>query len=67
MALPVIAPWLKTAEAINYAKAIKPKKAFPVHDSFLKFPGVFHKLPDNFLSAAGIDFFVPVLGEEFEV
>lgn len=33
LALPTGAPWMKLAEAIDYAKAVKPKVAFPVHDA----------------------------------
>lgn len=33
LALPTGGPWMKIAEAIDYAKAIKPKFAFPIHDA----------------------------------
>lgn len=36
LALPVIGPWMKMEEAIDYAKAIKPKVVFPVHDGMLR-------------------------------
>ncbi len=36
LALPVIAPWMKIEEAIEYAKVIKPKVVFPVHDGMLR-------------------------------
>ncbi len=36
LALPVVAPWLKISEAIDYAKALKPKACFPVHDGALR-------------------------------
>ncbi len=36
LALPVSAPWLKLSEAIEYAKAVKPKIVFPVHDGMLR-------------------------------
>ncbi len=32
LALPVAGPWMKVSEAIDYALAVKAKKAFPVHD-----------------------------------
>lgn len=35
MALPVAGPWCKVSEAIEYALAVKPKTAFPVHDAVL--------------------------------
>lgn len=33
LALPTGGPWMKIAEAIDYAKAVKPKAAFPIHDA----------------------------------
>lgn len=36
LALPVAGPWMKLAEAIEYAKLIKPKIVLPVHDGMLR-------------------------------
>lgn len=33
LALPTGGPWMKLAEAIDYAKAVKPSIAFPIHDA----------------------------------
>ncbi len=33
--LPVSAPWLKLAEAIEFVRAVAPARAFPVHDAML--------------------------------
>jgi L-ascorbate metabolism protein UlaG (beta-lactamase superfamily) len=33
--LPVSAPWLKLSEAIDFARAVGPARAFPVHDAML--------------------------------
>lgn len=33
LALPTGGPWMKIAEAIDYAKAVKPKVVFPIHDA----------------------------------
>ncbi len=35
LALPVAGPWLKVAEAIRYAHAVRPNIAIPVHDAVL--------------------------------
>lgn len=35
LALPVAGPWMKCSEAIDFAKAVKPKKAFGVHDGMI--------------------------------
>jgi len=33
--VPVSAPWLKAAEAIDFIRAVKPRRAFALHDSLL--------------------------------
>jgi L-ascorbate metabolism protein UlaG (beta-lactamase superfamily) len=35
LALPVAGPWLKISEAIDYAKAVKPRVCFGVHDGMI--------------------------------
>lgn len=35
LALPVAGPWMKISEAIDFAKAVKAKKAFGVHDGMI--------------------------------
>ena len=35
LALPVAGPWMKVSQAIDYAIALKPTHAFPVHDMIL--------------------------------
>lgn len=59
LALPIAGPWMKLAEAIDYALELKPKIAFPVHDGMLKHLGSTHILPDNVLGSKGIKFVVP--------
>jgi len=66
LALPVAGPWVKIAETIDYAKAVKPKIAFPVHDGMLKIIGPYHRVPQDTLSAAGIGFTVLPEGQETE-
>jgi len=34
LALPVAGPWVKISESVDYALALKPRIAFPVHDFF---------------------------------
>jgi L-ascorbate metabolism protein UlaG (beta-lactamase superfamily) len=58
LALPVAGPWMTLAQAIDYAKKLKPQHCFPVHDGMLKHLGSIHKLPQNELSQAGIAFVV---------
>jgi L-ascorbate metabolism protein UlaG (beta-lactamase superfamily) len=33
--VPAAAPWLKLAEAIDFVRAVAPKRAFPIHDRML--------------------------------
>jgi L-ascorbate metabolism protein UlaG (beta-lactamase superfamily) len=66
LALPITAPWLKISEAIDYAKKLKPKRAFPVHDAILKNPAMVHRLPSQVLPAAGIEFIALAEGEAYE-
>ena len=35
LAVPAAAPWLKTSEAMDFVKAVKPKQAFLTHDAML--------------------------------
>ncbi len=69
LALPVAGPWMKISEAIDYAKAVKPKKAFPVHDGMF-LPGrgsLSHRLPAQELPKEGIEFISLMEGQEVEV
>ncbi len=67
LALPVCAPWLKMAEALDYAQAINPKVCFPVHDGMLKHTGPFHRLPKAVLEPLGIQFLIPEVGVSFDM
>lgn len=59
LALPTGGPWMKIAEAIDYAKAVHPKHAFPIHDAMYledyRVGGVQRWIGTN-LEAAGISF-----------
>lgn len=37
--LPVTGPWMKIAEAVDYARAVRPRVAVPIHDAFLSEAG----------------------------
>lgn len=69
LALPVAGPWMKISEAIDYAKLLKPKVCFPVHDGMLKpeFNGPTRFAPQKFLPLAGIEFvdILPGASREF--
>lgn len=59
LALPVAGPWMKLSEAIEYAKAVKPKKVFPVHDGMLRQGielGPTRRIPAMLLEPLGIQY-----------
>ncbi len=56
LALPTVAPWMKLSEAIEYALAVKPTYAFPVHDAIATMPGMFARMLTPLLGPEGIDF-----------
>lgn len=56
LALPIAGPWMRAKEAINYALAVAPKAAFPVHDGILKGPGGAHLAAAEYLPRGGINF-----------
>ena len=39
LALPFVAPWAKTAMTIDFANAVRPERAIPIHDVFLNETG----------------------------
>lgn len=60
LALPVAGPWMKLAEAIDYALLLKPGMCFPVHDgifneTFLSFASVY-KATTAVLEPRGVRF-----------
>ncbi len=67
LALPVLAPWLKIKEAINYAIALRPRVAFPVHDWNIKNALFLNKIPPYVLDKNNIEFKVLEIGKEEEI
>ena len=69
LALPAGGPWMKPIEAIEYAIAVKPKKAFPVHDAMFTqgSTGFLHQLFQGVLAKNGIEFTGMLAGEEKEL
>lgn len=37
--VPISAPWLKTAESVNFVRAVAPRRAYALHDALLSAPG----------------------------
>jgi L-ascorbate metabolism protein UlaG (beta-lactamase superfamily) len=46
--VPISAPWLKTSESVNFIRAVRPRRAYALHDSLLNEAGA--SLVDGLLS-----------------
>ena len=64
LALPIAGPWMKIAEAIDYAKVIKPKTTFPIHEAMMKNPEFMNPLITKLLEAEGVTFVGLEIGKE---
>lgn len=64
LALPVAGPWVKTKEVIEFAKTLKPKLCFPVHDGMLSRTMPYYWSPEAALKPTGIEFKVLPLDKE---
>lgn len=69
LALPILAPWGTSTEAIALALRIKPKHVIPVHDSLVAdiFRPRMHQMCIELLSAAGIKVHPLKPGETLEI
>jgi len=57
LALPVAGPWMKIKDAIDYAKNIRPRICFPIHDAIMQdFATFVWKIPEKLLKEDNIDF-----------
>lgn len=65
LALPLTGPWMKVAEALDYAISVKPRMTFPIHDAVRS--GFEYVLAERVLPKFGIDFLKLEEGGEFEV
>ena len=66
LAWPAYTPWATLAETVDYAKQIKPKVIFPVHDAIYKFEGPSHYLTPELLNESEIEFKILEEGKEYE-
>lgn len=66
LALPAAGPWMKISEAIDYARQIKPKVCFPVHDGIMLRPEITSKTLERILPTFGIEILVLEIGKETE-
>jgi L-ascorbate metabolism protein UlaG (beta-lactamase superfamily) len=67
LALPVTGPWMRIKDAIDYAKMLKPRIVFPVHDAHIHdWADFIYRVPENILKESNISFKKPELGKEEE-
>lgn len=67
LALPIAGPWMRTKDAVDYAKSLKPRISFPVHDAFIHDWAQFMwRVPETLLKEVGIEFKKIELGKEEE-
>lgn len=63
LAMPIAGPWMKLAEAIDWAKAVKPQVCLPVHDGMLQPREWIYRLPMQLFPEVGITFDAIELGK----
>lgn len=70
LALPAAGPWMRMSEAIDYALALKPEIAFPVHDAVLNpallKSGALDRWYGTLLAPQGITFTPLEIGREYD-
>ncbi len=65
LALPITGPWMRIKDAIDYAKLLKPRVVFPVHDAHIQDWATFiYRVPENFMNESNIQFKKLDLGKE---
>lgn len=65
LALPIIAPWMRLKDAVDYAKNVKPRIVFPVHDATIHDWATFvWATSEKLLKESGIEFKKLELGKE---
>ena len=65
LALPVAGPWMKMKDALEFAKSIKPRICFPIHDAFIQdWASFIWKWPETVLPQFNIQFKKLELGKE---
>ncbi len=67
--LPIVAPWSKVEETMNYVSSVQPKRAFAIHDGFINSEGhaLFAHFGSVMASQNGMEFIQPELGKIYEI
>ena len=68
LALPVAGPWMKMKDAVEYAKNIKPRVCFPVHDAIVQdFAKFTWNIPLDILTKDNIKFIKLEIGKTQDI
>lgn len=65
--LPVVAPWSKISETLDFVAASNPKVVIPIHDGFLKFGGPFYNMVKQWCEDRSIIFYEQINYQDYEV
>jgi L-ascorbate metabolism protein UlaG (beta-lactamase superfamily) len=57
LALPVVAPWMRTAEGVEYLRTVSPSVAIPIHEAIASNPQMYYKYYAS-LGPAGLQLLV---------
>lgn len=55
LALPVSGPWQSLGDAVDYLRAVRPARTFPMHEAVLSRPSIYYTYLEN-LKPAGTEF-----------
>ncbi|HSX24738.1 MAG TPA: MBL fold metallo-hydrolase [Candidatus Andersenbacteria bacterium] len=66
LGMPMIGPWMKLSESIDWALSLKPKVCIPIHDGMLTPRQWIYIAPTKVLGEAGIQFDVIESGQSIE-
>ncbi len=63
LALPVVAPWEKISETLDYIAAVKPQVCLPIHDGFLTDGGPYYYMSEMWCKKFNVEFAALPYGE----
>jgi L-ascorbate metabolism protein UlaG (beta-lactamase superfamily) len=64
--LPIVAPWSKISETMDFVAASSAQVVIPVHDGFLKFGGPFYSMMKQWCTDRGMQFYEEINYKPYE-
>lgn len=64
--LPIVAPWSKISETLDFVAASQPQIVIPIHDGFLKFGGPFYAMTKEWCASRNIQFYEQINYQPYE-